>query len=89
LGTCPAPLLISFFFSVSTSPRPGWLVPCRTELLSPGVHRWSPLRTSSFSSTHSDSRPNPPFRHHFLPHVKGKETGLAGGKCLARVVEIY
>uniref|UniRef100_A0A8D1JGY7 Actin binding LIM protein 1 n=1 Tax=Sus scrofa TaxID=9823 RepID=A0A8D1JGY7_PIG len=45
----------------------------RPELLSPGVQRLNFLRTSSFSSTHSDSRPNSPFRHHFLPHVKGNE----------------
>ncbi|XP_069095396.1 actin-binding LIM protein 1 isoform X17 [Pleurodeles waltl] len=44
----------------------------RPELLSPGVQRVSHLRTSSFSSTHSDSRPNSPFRHHhYIPHVKG------------------
>ncbi|XP_078500008.1 actin-binding LIM protein 1 isoform X13 [Lissotriton helveticus] len=43
----------------------------RPELLSPGVQRVSHLRTSSFSSTHSDSRPNSPFRHHhYIPHVK-------------------
>ncbi|XP_069467977.1 actin-binding LIM protein 1 isoform X3 [Ambystoma mexicanum] len=47
----------------------------RPELLSPGVQRVSHLRTSSFSSTHSDSRPNSPFRHHhhYIPHVKGNE----------------
>ena len=54
-------------------PAPG---PCCTELLSPGVQR-SFLRTSSLSSAHSDSRPNSPFRHHFLPHVKGKEAGFS------------
>ncbi|XP_046508314.1 actin-binding LIM protein 1 isoform X8 [Equus quagga] len=45
----------------------------RPELLSPGVQRLSHLRTSSLSSTHSDSRPNSPFRHHFIPHIKGNE----------------
>ncbi|XP_076195191.1 actin-binding LIM protein 1 isoform X1 [Aptenodytes patagonicus] len=42
----------------------------RPELLSTGVQRLSYLRTSSLSSTHHDSRPNSPFRHHFIPHVK-------------------
>ncbi|XP_074089712.1 actin-binding LIM protein 1 isoform X14 [Macrotis lagotis] len=42
----------------------------RPELLSPGVQRLSHLRTSSLSSTHNDTRPNSPFRHHFIPHVK-------------------
>nr|XP_020843788.1 actin-binding LIM protein 1 isoform X11 [Phascolarctos cinereus] len=46
----------------------------RPELLSPGVQRLSHLRTSSLSSTHNDSRPNSPFRHHhFIPHIKGNE----------------
>ncbi|XP_028936231.1 actin-binding LIM protein 1 isoform X8 [Ornithorhynchus anatinus] len=45
----------------------------RPELLSPGVQRLSYLRTRSLSSTHNDSRPNSPFRHHFIPHVKGNE----------------
>uniref|UniRef100_A0A663MU29 Actin binding LIM protein 1 n=1 Tax=Athene cunicularia TaxID=194338 RepID=A0A663MU29_ATHCN len=45
----------------------------RPELLSTGVQRLSYLRTSSLSSTHHDSRPNSPFRHHFIPHVKGNE----------------
>ncbi|EMP39032.1 Actin-binding LIM protein 1 [Chelonia mydas] len=45
----------------------------RPELLSTGVQRLSYLRTSSLSSTHNDSRPNSPFRHHFIPHVKGNE----------------
>ncbi|XP_064370340.1 actin-binding LIM protein 1 [Dromaius novaehollandiae] len=45
----------------------------RPELLSTGVQRLSHLRTSSVSSTHHDSRPNSPFRHHFIPHVKGNE----------------
>ncbi|XP_043911848.1 actin-binding LIM protein 1 isoform X14 [Protopterus annectens] len=42
----------------------------RPELLSTGVQRLPYLRTSSFSSCHSDSRPNSPFRNHFIPHVK-------------------
>uniref|UniRef100_A0A452HPV5 Uncharacterized protein n=1 Tax=Gopherus agassizii TaxID=38772 RepID=A0A452HPV5_9SAUR len=45
----------------------------RPELLSTGVQRLSYQRTSSLSSTHNDSRPNSPFRHHFIPHVKGNE----------------
>ncbi|XP_032301392.1 actin-binding LIM protein 1 isoform X7 [Coturnix japonica] len=45
----------------------------RPELLSTGVQRFSYLRTSSLSSAHHDSRPNSPFRHHFIPHVKGNE----------------
>ncbi|KFV78106.1 Actin-binding LIM protein 1, partial [Struthio camelus australis] len=45
----------------------------RPELLSTGVQRLSYLRTSSSSCTHHDSRPNSPFRHHFIPHVKGNE----------------
>ncbi|KFU85396.1 Actin-binding LIM protein 1, partial [Chaetura pelagica] len=45
----------------------------RPELLSTGVQQLPPLRTSSLGSTHHDSRPNSPFRHHFIPHVKGNE----------------
>ncbi|KFV74716.1 Actin-binding LIM protein 1, partial [Dryobates pubescens] len=45
----------------------------RPELLSTGVQRLSYLRTSSLSSSHHDSRPNSPFRHHFIPHIKGNE----------------
>ncbi|KFW82990.1 Actin-binding LIM protein 1, partial [Manacus vitellinus] len=45
----------------------------RPELLPTGVQRLSYLRTSSLSSSHHDSRPNSPFRHHFIPHVKGNE----------------
>ncbi|MEE6486761.1 hypothetical protein FKM82_014701 [Ascaphus truei] len=45
----------------------------RPELLSTGVQRLSYMRTSSFSSTLSDSRPNSPFRHHTVVHVKGNE----------------
>ncbi|XP_069467978.1 actin-binding LIM protein 1 isoform X4 [Ambystoma mexicanum] len=50
----------------------------RPELLSPGVQRVSHLRTSSFSSTHSDSRPNSPFRHHhhYIPHVKDQGVNI-------------
>ncbi|NXK81627.1 ABLM1 protein, partial [Amazona guildingii] len=50
----------------------------RPELLSTGVQRLSYLRTSSLSSTHHDSHPNSPFRHHFIPHVKGNE--LSSGR---------
>ncbi|PKK28110.1 actin binding LIM protein 1, transcript variant X3 [Columba livia] len=45
----------------------------RPELLPTAVQRLSHLRTSSPSSAHHDSRPNSPFRHHFIPHVKGNE----------------
>lgn len=78
-ATFPAPVLISVLLFCFHGPVP---IPCRTELLSPGVQRVSHPRTSSFSSTHSDSRPNPPFRHHFLPQVKGKEAGSAGAPAL-------
>lgn len=62
---------VNFCSSFLSPPGPG-----RAELLSPGVHSLSCLRTSSLSSARTDSRPNPPFRHHFLPHVQGKEAGL-------------
>ncbi|XP_058882016.1 actin-binding LIM protein 1-like isoform X22 [Acipenser ruthenus] len=43
----------------------------RPELLSsPAVQRLPYLHTSSFSSSHNDSRPTSPFRHHFIPHNK-------------------
>ncbi|XP_018426263.1 PREDICTED: actin-binding LIM protein 1 [Nanorana parkeri] len=45
----------------------------RPELLCTGVQRFSYTRTGSFSSTLSDSRPNSPFRHHPILHVKGTE----------------
>ncbi|XP_040217480.1 actin-binding LIM protein 1 isoform X8 [Rana temporaria] len=45
----------------------------RPELLCTGVQRFSYTRTGSFSSTLSDSRPNSPFRHHTILHVKGTE----------------
>ncbi|NXC13130.1 ABLM1 protein, partial [Corythaeola cristata] len=56
-------------FSLCSAPR----FPAAAELLSTGVQRLSYLRTSSLSSTHHDSRPNSPFRHHFIPPVKGNE----------------
>lgn len=74
-GTFPAPVLISVLLFCFHRALP--LTPCCTELLSPGVQRLSYLRTSSLSPTHSDSRPNPPFRHHFIPHIKGKEAGFS------------
>ncbi|KAG8545783.1 hypothetical protein GDO81_020319, partial [Engystomops pustulosus] len=43
------------------------------ELLCTGVQRLPYMRTGSFSSAHSDSRPNSPFRHHTILHVKGTE----------------
>nr|XP_034355128.1 actin-binding LIM protein 1 isoform X4 [Arvicanthis niloticus] len=70
-GSINSPVYSRHSYTPTTSRSPQHFH--RPELLSPGVHRWSPLRTSSFSSTHNDSRPNPPFRHHFLPHVKGNE----------------
>lgn len=75
LGMMPCPCSYANFCSSLLFP------PCppaslRTELLPPGVHRLSYLRTSSLSSAHSDSRPNSPFRHHFIPQVKGKEAGF-------------
>uniref|UniRef100_A0A8C2LU78 Actin-binding LIM protein 1 n=1 Tax=Cricetulus griseus TaxID=10029 RepID=A0A8C2LU78_CRIGR len=70
-GSINSPVYSRHSYTPTTSRSPQHFH--RPELLSPGVHRWSPLRTSSCSSTHSDSRPNPPFRHHFLPHVKGNE----------------
>lgn len=81
-ATFPAPVLISVLLFCFHGPVP---IPCGTELLSPGVQRVSHLPTSSLSSAHSDSRPNPPFRHHFLPHVKGKEaaSALRSGDLLA------
>ncbi|XP_056386857.1 actin-binding LIM protein 1 isoform X4 [Hyla sarda] len=45
----------------------------RPELLCTGVQRLPYMRTGSFSSAHSDSRPNSPFRHHTILHVKGTE----------------
>ncbi|KAL7990595.1 hypothetical protein Chor_014025, partial [Crotalus horridus] len=45
----------------------------RPELLSNGVQRLALLRTNNPISTHNDSRPYSPFRHHFIPYVKGNE----------------
>ncbi|XP_073540741.1 actin-binding LIM protein 1 isoform X8 [Phyllobates terribilis] len=42
----------------------------RPELLCSGVQRLAYVRTGSFSSAHSDSRPNSPFRHHTILHMK-------------------
>nr|XP_051679632.1 actin-binding LIM protein 1 isoform X8 [Oryctolagus cuniculus] len=70
-GSINSPVYSRHSYTPTTSRSPQHFH--RPELLSPGVHRLSCLRTSSFSSAHSDSRPNPPFRHHFLPHVKGNE----------------
>ncbi|XP_044152646.1 actin-binding LIM protein 1 isoform X13 [Bufo gargarizans] len=42
----------------------------RPELLCTGVQRLPYMRNGSFSSAHSDSRPNSPFRHHTILHVK-------------------
>ncbi|NXQ12104.1 ABLM1 protein, partial [Peucedramus taeniatus] len=43
----------------------------RPELLALGARRVAPPRSSG-PALH-DSRPNSPFRHHFIPHVKGNE----------------
>ncbi|KAI4550785.1 hypothetical protein MJT46_018292 [Ovis ammon polii x Ovis aries] len=69
-GSINSPVYSRHSYTPTTSRSPQHFH--RPELLSPGVQR-SFLRTSSLSSTHSDSRPNSPFRHHFLPHVKGNE----------------
>nr|XP_013013684.1 actin-binding LIM protein 1 isoform X6 [Cavia porcellus] len=70
-GSINSPVYSRHSYTPTTSRSPQHFH--RPELLSPGVQRLSHLRTSSFSSAHGDSRPNPPFRHHFLPHVKGNE----------------
>ncbi|XP_047409263.1 actin-binding LIM protein 1 isoform X7 [Sciurus carolinensis] len=70
-GSINSPVYSRHSYTPTTSRSPQHFH--RPELLSPGVQRVTHLRTSSFSSAHSDSRPNPPFRHHFLPHVKGNE----------------
>ncbi|XP_077311086.1 actin-binding LIM protein 1 isoform X22 [Lithobates pipiens] len=48
----------------------------RPELLCTGVQRFSYTRTGSFSSTLSDSRPNSPFRHHTILHVKDQGVNM-------------
>ncbi|KFO28976.1 Actin-binding LIM protein 1 [Fukomys damarensis] len=70
-GSINSPVYSRHSYTPTTSRSPQHFH--RPELLSPGVQRLSHLRTSSFSSTHRDSCPNPPFRHHFLPHIKGNE----------------
>ncbi|XP_043331292.1 actin-binding LIM protein 1 isoform X6 [Cervus elaphus] len=69
-GSINSPVYSRHSYTPTTSRSPQHFH--RPELVSPGVQR-SFLRTSSLSSAHSDSRPNSPFRHHFLPHVKGNE----------------
>ncbi|XP_030190914.1 actin-binding LIM protein 1 isoform X15 [Lynx canadensis] len=66
-GSINSPVYSRHSYTPTTSRSPQHFH--RPELLSPGVR----LRTSSLSSTHSDSRPNSPFRHHFIPHIKGNE----------------
>ncbi|XP_068054237.1 actin-binding LIM protein 1 isoform X3 [Anomalospiza imberbis] len=63
----PACLLLLFFVSVLSCPR----LPTAAELLALGARRVAPPRSSG-PALH-DSRPNSPFRHHFIPHVKGNE----------------
>nr|XP_012628046.1 actin-binding LIM protein 1 isoform X3 [Microcebus murinus] len=70
-GSINSPVYSRHSYTPTTSRSPQHFH--RPELLSPGVQRLSNLRTSSLSPTHSDSRPNPPFRHHFIPHIKGNE----------------
>ncbi|KAG8517432.1 Actin-binding LIM protein 1, partial [Galemys pyrenaicus] len=70
-GSINSPVYSRHSYTPTTSRSPQHFH--RPELLSPGVQRLSYLRTSSLSSTHSDSRPNSPFRHHFIPHIKGNE----------------
>ncbi|XP_050660202.1 actin-binding LIM protein 1 isoform X9 [Macaca thibetana thibetana] len=70
-GSISSPVYSRHSYTPTTSRSPQHFH--RPELLSPGVQRLSYLRTSSLSPTHSDSRPNPPFRHHFIPHIKGNE----------------
>ncbi|XP_014413697.1 actin-binding LIM protein 1 isoform X2 [Camelus ferus] len=70
-GSINSPVYSRHSYTPTTSRSPQHFH--RPELLSPGVQRLSHLRTSSLSSTHSDSRPNSPFRHHFIPHIKGNE----------------
>ncbi|XP_056386866.1 actin-binding LIM protein 1 isoform X12 [Hyla sarda] len=48
----------------------------RPELLCTGVQRLPYMRTGSFSSAHSDSRPNSPFRHHTILHVKDQGVNI-------------
>ncbi|XP_073096469.1 actin-binding LIM protein 1 isoform X11 [Manis javanica] len=67
-GSINSPVYSRHSYTPTTSRSPQHFH--RPELLSPGVHRLSSLRTSSLSSAHSDSRPNSPFRHHFIPHIK-------------------
>nr|XP_058910353.1 actin-binding LIM protein 1 isoform X4 [Kogia breviceps] len=69
-GSISSPVYSRHSYTPTTSRSPQHFH--RPELLSPGVQR-SFLHTGSLSSGHSDSRPNSPFRHHFLPHVKGNE----------------
>ncbi|XP_065750100.1 actin-binding LIM protein 1 isoform X11 [Phocoena phocoena] len=69
-GSINSPVYSRHSYTPTTSRSPQHFH--RPELLSPGVQR-SFLHTGSLSSGHSDSRPNSPFRHHFLPHIKGNE----------------
>ncbi|XP_032735178.1 actin-binding LIM protein 1 isoform X13 [Lontra canadensis] len=70
-GSINSPVYSRHSYTPTTSRSPQHFH--RPELLSPGVQRSSHLRTSSLSSAHSDTRPNSPFRHHFIPHIKGNE----------------
>uniref|UniRef100_A0A7N4PAY4 Actin binding LIM protein 1 n=1 Tax=Sarcophilus harrisii TaxID=9305 RepID=A0A7N4PAY4_SARHA len=67
-GSINSPVYSRHSYTPTTSRSPQHFH--RPELLSPGVQRLSHLRTSSLSSTHNDTRPNSPFRHHFFPHIK-------------------
>lgn len=70
----PASVLFGLLFSLFLL-CPASRILAAAELLSNGVQRLALLRTNSPISTHNDSRPYSPFRHHFIPYVKGKETG--------------
>lgn len=61
----PCLSLIAFLCLRSVLPR----VPA-AELLALGARRVAPPRPSG---------PNSPFRHHLMPHAKGKEPGLSQG----------
>ncbi|XP_049620410.1 actin-binding LIM protein 1 isoform X7 [Suncus etruscus] len=73
-GSINSPVYSRHSYTPTTSRSPQHFH--RPELLSPGVHRLCYLRTSSLSSAHSDSRPNSPFRHHFIPYIKDEGVNI-------------
>lgn len=74
LATFPASVLFGLLFSLFLLCPASWIL-AAAELLSNGVQRLALLRTNNPISTHNVSRPYSPFRHHFIPYVKGKKTG--------------